>query len=61
MRICSSSKSKKFKNYNFKLVIEGELSLGLINSFLSLDVIRVGNTLRLVSYEVIEKPMRKIN
>ena len=55
MKICSSSKSKKFKNNNFKLVIEGELSLKLINSFLSLDVIRIGNTLGLVNYEVIEK------
>ena len=55
MKICSSSKSKKFKNNNFKLVIEGDLSLELINSFLSLDVIRVGNKLGLVNYEVIEK------
>ena len=55
MKICSSSKSKKFKNNNFKLVIDGDLSLELINSFLSLDVIRVGNKLGLVNYEVIEK------
>ena len=59
MRICSSSKSKKFKNNNFKLVIEGELSLKLINSFLSLDVIRIGNTLGLVNYEVIEKTIKR--
>ena len=59
MKICSSSKSKKFKNNNFKLVIEGELSLEFINSFLSLDVIRIGNTLRLVNYEFIEKLVQK--
>ena len=59
MRICSSSKSKKFKNNNFKLVIKGELSLEFINNFLSLDVMRVGNTLGLLNYEVIEKPIQK--
>ena len=59
MKICSSSKSKKFKNNNFKLVIDGQLSIELINSFLSLDVIRVGNTLELVNYEVIKKPIQR--
>ena len=59
MRICSSSKSKRFKNNNFKLVIEGQLSLELINNFLSLDVIRVGNTLRLMKFNVIEKNTQK--
>ena len=59
MKICSSSKLNRFKNNNFKLVIEGELSLAFINSFLSLDVIRIGNTLRLVNYEFIEKLVQK--
>ena len=58
IKICSSPKSKKSKNNNFKLVIEGELSLELLNHFISLDVIRYGNTLRLSNYEIIEK---KIN
>ena len=59
MRIYSSSKSKGLKKNNFKLIIEGELSLEFINNFLSLDVIRVGNTLRLLNYDVIEKPNKK--
>ncbi|MAN49328.1 MAG: hypothetical protein CMD04_00705 [Flavobacteriales bacterium] len=55
IKICSSQKSKKLKNNNFKLVIEGELSLEILNNFVSLNVTREGNTLRLVNYEVIEK------
>ena len=55
IKICSSPKSKNLKNKNFKLVIKGELSLELLNSFLSLDVIRDGNSLKLINYEVIEK------
>ena len=55
IKICTSSEVKKSKNKNFKLVIEGELSLDILNNFVSLDVIRQGSTLRMVSYEVIEK------
>ena len=55
IKICSESKLKNLKNRNFKLVIKGELSLELLNSFVSLDVIRDGNALRLLKYEVIEK------
>ena len=43
------------KNKNFKLVIKGELSLELLNSFVSLDINRDGNALNLIKYEVIEK------
>jgi len=55
IKICSASKLKNFKNKNFKLVIKGELSLELLNSFVSLDIQRDGNSLKLISYEVIEK------
>ena len=55
IKICSASKSKKLRNKNFKLVIKGELSLELLNSFLSLDIDRDGNALKLIKYEVIEK------
>ena len=58
IKICSSSKSKKLKN-NFKIVIEGEISLEFLNNFVSLDVVRVGNTLRLVKCEVVEKLLKK--
>ena len=55
VKIRSSSKVKKLKNSNFKLTIEGELSLEYLNNFVSLDVIRDGSTLRMVKVDVIEK------
>jgi len=55
IKICSPPKQKNLKNKNFKLVIQGDLSLELLNSFVSLDVIREGNSLKLIKCEVIEK------
>ena len=55
IKICHAIKSKNLKNKNFKLVIKGELSLELIHSFVSLDINRDGNSLKLIKYEVIEK------
>ena len=49
IKICSASKLKNLKNKNFKLTIKGELSLEYINSFVSLDVIRDGNSLKLLN------------
>ena len=57
IKISSESKLKNLKNKNFKLVIIGELSLELLNSFVSLDITRDGNALKLISYEVIEKDL----
>ena len=59
IKICSASKKQNQKNRNFKLVIKGELSLELLNSFLSLDVIRDGNSLKLLNYEIVEKNLSK--
>ena len=59
IKICSASKLKNLKNKNFKLVIKGELSLQLLNSFVSLDINRDGNALKLIRYEVIEKDLFK--
>ena len=59
IKICSSQKLNKLKNKNFKLVIEGELSLDILRNFLSLDVIREGNTLRMIKYEVVEEFLSK--
>ncbi|MBO8233394.1 hypothetical protein HA151_02560 [Prochlorococcus marinus XMU1419] len=59
IKICPASKLKNSKNKNFKLVLKGELSLELLNSFVSLDVVRNGNSLELISYEVIEKNFSK--
>ena len=61
IKIRSASRLKNLKNRNFKLVIKGELSLELLNSFLSLDAIRDGNSLKLIKYEVIEKNLSKKN
>ena len=61
IKICSASKIKNQKNKNFKLVIKGELSLKLLNNFLSLDVNRDGNSLKLINYEVIKKDLPENN
>ena len=55
IKICSTSKQKNLKNKNFKLAIKGEISIKLLNSFVSLDINRDGNALKLINYEVIEK------
>ena len=61
IKICSASKIKNPKNKNFKLVIKGELSLKLLKNFLSLDVNRDGNSLKLIKYEVIKKDLLENN
>jgi hypothetical protein len=61
IKICSASKLKNLKNKNFKLVIKGELSLELLNSFVSIDVNREGNTLKLINYKVIERDLSENN
>ncbi len=61
IKICSTPKLQNLKNKNFKLVIKGELSIQFLNSFVSLDVIREGNSLKLLNYEVIEKNFSKNN
>ncbi len=55
IKICSSSHSKRSKYSTFKIIIEGEISLQFLNNFVSLHVIRDGNILRMVKYEIIEK------
>ena len=55
IKICSSSTSKRLKSTIFKIIVEGEISLQFLNNFVSLDVIRNGNILRMVKYEIIEK------
>ena len=54
IKICSSPTSKRLKNPTFKIVVEGEIALKFLNNFVSLDVIRDGNILRMVKYEIIE-------
>ena len=57
IKVNSASKLNNLKNKNFKLAIKGELSLELLNSFVSLDINRDGNALNLIKYEVIEKDL----
>ena len=57
IKLSPVAKSKNLKNKNFKLVIKGELSLELLNSFVSLDINRDGNALKLIKHEVIEKDL----
>ena len=61
IKIRSAMNSKNLKNKNFKLVIKGELSLELLHSFVSLDINRDGNSLKLIHYEVIEKNISEDN
>ena len=55
IKICSSPTSRRVKDPTFKIIVEGEISLQFLNNFVSLDVIRDGNILRMVKYEIIEK------
>ena len=61
IKICPAKKSKNLNNKNFKLVIKGELSLELLHSFVSLDINRDGNSLKLINFEVIEKNLSEKN
>jgi len=61
IKINPASKLKNLKNKNFKLVIKGELSLELLNSFVSLDINREGKALKLIRHEVIEKDLSANN
>ena len=54
IKITPSNTNMNNKNKSFKLILKGELPLDLINSFLSLDVLRVENTLKLEDFEVIK-------
>tara|TARA_B000000532_G_scaffold46988_1_gene35523 strand:+ start:215 stop:814 length:600 start_codon:yes stop_codon:yes gene_type:complete len=61
IKVCSASKPNNLKNKYFKLVIKGEIPLEFLNSFVSLDVIRNGNSLKLIKSEVIEKNLSQNN
>jgi len=50
IRICPSNQ----KNKSFKILVKGEISMNHINSFVSLEVIRIENSLFLEKFEIIE-------
>lgn len=59
IKICSSTSPQRLKKSNFKIILQGEISLQFLNKFVSIDVIRDGNILRIVKYEIIEKIQSK--
>ena len=50
IRICPSNQ----KNKSFKILVKGEISMKHINSFVSLEVIRIENSLFLEKFEIVE-------
>ena len=59
IKVYSSNKTNKLKKNNFKIVVQGVISIELLNNFVSLDVIRVGSTLQMVNLEVVQKLVSK--
>ena len=55
IKICPTNQSKNQKNKSFKIVVKGEISMRYINSFVSLEVIRIENSLFLEKFEIIEE------
>ncbi len=55
IKIRSSPTLRRVKDPNFKIIVEGDISLQFLKNFVSLDVIRDGSILRMVKYEIIEK------
>jgi len=56
IKICPSNQ----KNKSFKILVKGEISMNYINSFVSLEVIRIENSLVLEKFEIIESKSSKI-
>jgi len=50
IKICPSNQ----KNKSFKIFVKGEISMKYINSFVSLEVMRIDNSLFLEKFEIIE-------
>ena len=60
IKICPSTQSKNKKNKSFKILVKGEISMEYINSFVSLEVMRIENSLFLEKFEIIEPKSSKI-
>jgi len=54
IKICPSTQLKNKKNKSFKILVKGEMSMTFINSFVSLEVMRIENSLVLENFEIIE-------
>ena len=60
IKICPTNQSKNQKNKSFKIFVKGELSMKYINSFVSLEVMRIENSLFLEKFEIIEAKLPEI-
>ena len=56
IRICPSNQ----KNKSFKILVKGEISMKHINSFVSLEVMRIENSLFLEKFQIIETKTSEI-
>ena len=54
IKICPSNQRKIQKNKSFKILIKGEISMNYINSFVSLEVMRIENAFFMEKFEIIE-------
>ena len=54
IKICPSNQSKNQKNKSFKILIKGEISMNYLNSFVSLEVMRIENAFFMEKFEIIE-------
>ena len=54
IKICPSNKFKNQKNKSFKILVKGEIPMKYIKSFVSLEVLRIENSLILEKFEIIE-------
>ena len=61
IKICPSNQSKNQKNKSFKILVKGEISMNYINSFVSLEVMRIDNSLCLENFEIIEAKSTESN
>ena len=54
IKICPSNQSKNKKNKSFKILVKGEISMNYLNSFVSLEVMRIENAFFMEKFEIIE-------
>ncbi len=54
IKICLSNKNKNQKNKSFKILVKGEISMKFINSFVSLEVMRIDNAFFMERFEIID-------
>ena len=60
IKICPSSQSKNQKNKSFKILVKGEISMNYVNSFVSLEVMRIEHSLFLDKFEIIDAKSSEI-